>query len=271
MRKFLFVLIVLTLFIGTAVSACFMSSVSAIKIEENEGVYHLVLDGKKLANKIEFVSSEKLISNRKAHELFDSVLTINTGYFDPKNQKTISYIIENNGQKILSPLDNENLMNNPVLVKNMDKIEARSEFRILDCGFKTKYQIASHTEEIPTGCRVTTSAQGGPAILPDLRLEEEFFIVKNSDGKVIRESASVLHRCARTIIGLKDGNIHILIFTNKHPVNMQEVQDYCKNSGLETAMGFDGGSSTSMNYGDIEVVSAKDSGRLLKSFLIVKK
>ena len=102
-----------------------------------------------------------------------------------------------------------------------------------------------------------------------MRLEEEFFVVKNSQGKVVRESASVLHKCARTIIGLKGNDIHILIFTNKHPVNMQDVQDYCRELKLESAMGFDGGSSTSMNYGDIEVVSAKDSGRLLKSFMII--
>lgn len=271
MRKILLSLISLSFLFGTVCFACIFDKKTAIQISEDNGVYHVVLDGKKLSDKIKFVSSEKLITNRKAHENFNSLLTINTGYFDPKNQKTISYITEDNGEKVLSPLDNENLLSNPVLAKNIDKIENRTEFRVLECGTKTKYEITPHFTELQEGCRIKTSAQGGPMVLPDLRLEKEFFIVKNSEGKVVRESASVLHRCARTIIGLKDNDIHILIFTNKHPVNMKEVQEYCKNLNLERAMGFDGGSSTSMNYEDIEVVSAKDSGRLLKSFLIIEK
>jgi len=240
-----------------------------IILDYNDGVYHIVLDGKKLSDKIKFVYSDKLISNRTAHEKFESVLTINTGFFDPKNQKTISYI--NDGESIISPLDNENLINNPVLFKNIDKIDNRTEFRVLKCGIRTKYEIVPHNNPIDEKCSIVTSAQGGPMVLPNLRMEEEFFIVKNSQGKVVRESAGVLHRCARTIIGLKGNYIHILIFTNKSPVNMYEVQKYCKDLGLTSAMGFDGGSSTSMNYQDIEVVSAKDSGRLLKSFMIIKK
>ena len=263
MKKFLVIL----LFVS--ISACVFACTPAIKVDFNDGIYHIVLDGKKLSDKIKFVSSENLISNRKAHKDFNSLLTINTGYFDPKNQKTISYIVEDGS--VLSPLDNENLMNNPVLVKNMDKIENRTEFRILQCNHKTKYEITPHTSVIPEGCIIKTSAQGGPMVLPDLRLEEEFFIVKNSDGKVVRESASVLHKCARTVIGLKDNNIHILIFTNDHPADMYDVQKYCSDLKLDSAMGFDGGSSTSFNYEDIEVVSAKNSGRLLKSFMIIEK
>lgn len=264
MKKILLLFIVMLSFV-LGVFACS----DPIKVLYDDGVYHVVLDGKKLSDKIRFVAAEKLITNRKAHQEYNSVLTINTGYFDPKNQKTISYIVDDG--KELSPLDNENLMNNPVLVKNMDKIENRTEFRVMDCGRKTEYEITPHFTPVKDGCVIRTSAQGGPMVLPDLRMEEEFFIVKNSDGKVVRESASVLHKCARTIIGLKGNDIHILIFTNNHPVNMYEVQDYCRKLNLDNAMGFDGGSSTSFNYGDTEVVSAKDSGRLLKSFMIIEK
>lgn len=260
---------IVVLFFLVGITACTFACTPEIDVKYDDGIYHITLDGKKLYDRIKFVSSENLISNRKAHKDFNSLLTINTGYFDPKNQKTISYIVEDG--KILSPLDNENLLNNPVLLKNMDKIENRTEFRILQCGHKTKYEITPHTSEIPDGCEIKTSAQGGPMVLPDLRLEEEFFVVKNSEGKVTRESASVLHKCARTVIGLKGNNIHILVFTNDHPVDMYEVQKYCEDLKLDSAMGFDGGSSTSFNYGDIEVVSAKNSGRLLKSFLIIEK
>ena len=117
------------------------------------------------------------------------------------------------------------------------------------------------------------AVQGGPLILPKLQLEEEFFVVKNGD-KVVRESSSVLHKVARTILGIKDGDLHILIITDEHPMDMYEVQALCKQLGFERAMALDGGSSTSMNYKDkYSVVSTKGdgAGRMLKSFIMVYK
>ena len=71
----------------------------------------------------------------------------------------------------------------------------------------------------PINGRLIASAQAGPMLLPDLRLEEEFFIVRNENGSVIRESASVLHKCARTLIGLKGKTVHIFIVTTEHPMD----------------------------------------------------
>jgi exopolysaccharide biosynthesis protein len=110
-------------------------------------------------------------------------------------------------------------------------------------------------------------------VYPDLRLEEEGFIVKDEEGNVVRESASVLHKTSRTIIGVKGTDeCHILIITDEHPMDMYEVQKLCKDLGLDRAMAFDGGSSTSMNYKKkIEVVSTvgDGGGRVVKSFMIV--
>ena len=44
--------------------------------------------------------------------------TINAGFFDPKNQQTVSYII-NEDQTVEDPIFNSDLMLNPVLRKNM--------------------------------------------------------------------------------------------------------------------------------------------------------
>lgn len=104
---------------------------------------------------------------------------------------------------------------------------------------------------------------GGPQLLPNLRLEEEFFILKDKDGNVIKESASVLHKTARTLIGLKtleggEQEIHIFIVTNEHPMDIYESRDLCASYGLDSAMAFDGGSSTSLNYKDINVVSTQE-------------
>lgn len=244
-----------------------------VQVEYDNGIYHIILDGKRVAKRLKFVSSESLITNKEAHLKSGALLTVNAGFFDPKNQKTISYIVSDK-TTVADPLFNENLLMNPVLRQNIDKIVNRTEFRVVDCEGKYHYDIVPHKTPVDFMCSIETSAQGGPMLLPELKLEDEFFVVKNGD-KVVRESASVLEKTARTIIGLKKGEcgdeVHILIFTTKNPKTIYEVRDYCKNIGLDRAMAFDGGSSTSLNYKkDISIVSTNDSGgRMLKSFLVL--
>lgn len=249
-----------------------------IDVSYDDGVYHIILSGERIKRKIKFVSSSNLITNSEAHKNGRSLLTINTGFFDPKNQQTISYIVDD-FQIVADPLFNSNLMMNPVLRRNMKSILNRTEFRILECDSKLKYEIAEHNAKVDFLCSVKTSAQGGPQLLPNLRLEEEFFIVKDEEGNVVRESASVLHKTPRTLIGIKTNSkgeqeAHIFIVTNKHPMTMLEARDLCIKYGLESAMAFDGGSSTSFDYKDIHVTSTQndgDTGRALKSFMIIKK
>ena len=259
------------------ISGICVSNASPIEMDYNDGIYHFVLSGSKIQKQIKFISSSNLITNKEAHLKSNSLLTINTGFFDPNNQKTISYIV-NDSQTVEDPIFNENMMSNPVLRQNMNKILNRTEFRILDCDSKLKYEIAQHNSSVDFMCSIITSAQGGPQLLPNLRLEEEFFIVKDDDGNVIRESASVLHKTARTLIGIKNlekekQEAHIFIVTNQHPMTIFEARDLCKSYGLDSAMAFDGGSSTSLNYKKINVTSTQvsgDTGRALKSFMIIQ-
>ena len=76
-------------------------------------------------------------------------------------------------------------------LENIEKIVNRTEFRVVECDGKFSYEIVPHKTPIDFTCSIETSAQGGPMILPELKLEEEFFVVKRGD-KVVRESASVL-------------------------------------------------------------------------------
>ena len=73
-------------------------------------------------------------------------------------------------------------------------------------------------------------------------------------------------------VALKGKDIHIFVITNKNPMTLKEASEYVKMFGVDKAMAFDGGSSTSMNYLDkIDVISTKGdgAGRRLKSFLLV--
>ena len=193
-----------------------------IDISYNDGIYHIVLKGEKIKKHIKFISSDSLITNKEAHQRGNSKLTVNAGYFDPNNGKSISYIVSDRNTTD-DPLLNESLLSNPILRRNLDKILNRTEFRVVECSNgKMHYEIVPHKSSVDFGCNIITSAQGGPQIYPQLRLEEEFFIVKK-DGVVVRESCSVLHKTSRTIIGLKGGEAHILIITDDHPMDLYEV------------------------------------------------
>ena len=265
--------IILTFFI----LFCFTQCVNAIgtppiDINYENGIYHIILKGDKIKKRIRFVASEHLITNREMHQMSGARLTVNAGFFDPKNEKTMSYIVMDK-QTIEDPLFNENLMQNPLLRSNIGKILNRTEFRVIQCDDDNswRYEISPHNSSVDFACHIENAAQGGPLVYPELKLEEEFFVVKK-DGKVIRESASVLHKTSRTIVGLKNGEMHILIITDANPMDLYEVHELCKKLGFDRAMAFDGGSSTSMNYKDkIEVISKKGdgAGRSLKSFLLV--
>lgn len=264
----------LLLTLGICLSFFSFQPVQAIDITETDGVYHIILEqNKKTAKRLKCVIADDLMTNREIHKKAESVLTINGGFFDPQNKKTVSYVTTD-GQIVADPIFNENLLADPLLRKNLDKVLNRSEFRVLECFSGYKFEIAQHKSPIDFECQLMNSIQAGPLVYPRLQLEEELFIVKDQDGNIIREAASVLHKVPRTILGLKDSNIHILIFTDKHPMTLEEVTKYCEELNLDRAMALDGGGSTSMNYLDkIEVVSNPENGqgRMLKSFIILKR
>lgn len=248
----------------------FVNAKEPINIKYDDGIYHIVLSGEKIKKKIKVHAVTGLKTNAEVHKESGARLTVNAGFFDPQNQKTISYVTMES-QTYEDPMFNENLLANPFLRKNLSKILNRTEFRVVECDGKLKYEIVPHNTPVDFACDIRQAVQGGPLILPELRLEEELFIVKDGD-KVIRESCSVLHKVARTVLGIKDGDLHILIITDEHPMDMYEVQALCKKLGFERAMGLDGGSSTSMNYKNIyNVISTKGDGggRELKSFILV--
>ncbi len=268
MKKIMLFLLAVVIFASPVFAA------GDIDVKYDDGIYHITLKGEKIKKKIKFVSNDSLITNKEAHQRAKARLTVNAGYFDPNNERSISYIVTDRNT-VEDPIMNPSLFNSSIVRRNLDKILNRTEFRIVECySGKTRlhYEIVPHKSEVEFGCNIVTSAQAGPLVYPQLRLEEEFFVVKDGD-EIVRESCSVLHKTSRTVIGLKDGEAHILIITDEHPMDLYEVHDFVKKLGWDRAMTFDGGSSTSMNYlNKYDVVSTKGdgAGRSLKSFMIVR-
>ena len=240
-------------------------------VQDTIGFYVVEIDTNDNNASIQPYFVKGLKTNNSVYQDLDPRLVVNAGFFDPKNKKTVSYVVIN-GQVVLNPQNNENLMENTALKPFLDKILNRSEFRILeDEKGKIIYDIAPHNKEVEDGFSIKHSVQGGPMLLPTLRLEEEFFVLKDSEGKIISESASALHKFPRTAIGIKDNKVYLFIATLDSPMSLEEISEMAKKWGMEKAMAFDGGGSTSFDSQELHIVSDKDkTARKLKSFLILK-
>ena len=263
MKKFIYFLILFIMFFtGIKVYA-----VQDYKITEyKKGIYVIELNAKN----IEPYYTDELETNFDVYQKTNAKLVVNAGFFDPKNKKTVSYVVINE-KTVLDPNNNENLMENTNLIPYLNKILNRSEFRILkDENDQIIYDIAPHNETIKDGLTLVHSIQAGPMLYPDLRLEDEFFIlVKN--GELKSESASCLHKYARTGIGIKNNKVYIFIATKKSPLTLSELSIITQIWGMEKSMAFDGGGSTSIDTNELHIISDyKDQGRKLKSFLILK-
>lgn len=244
-----------------------------ISVAETEGIFIIKICPNKLKGELKPHYVFNLTTNEDVYKETGARLVINAGFFDPKNHQTVSYLTLD-GEQILDPHNNKNLMGNIHLQPYMDKILNRSEFRIMKSGNKVKYDIVPHNEPIPEGFTLVHSIQGGPALLPILRLDEEFFVLTDKEGKIISQSASSLSKYARTLIGIKNNEIYFVIATNEHPISLPEAADILKAAGMEKAMAYDGGGSVSVDFRDtnLHIISDKDkTARKLKSFWIVTK
>lgn len=272
-KKILFLLFLILFF---PFQTCFGNEFeNLIKIKEfKKGAFLIEVKNEPSSLEVLPYVSETLETNKEVFEKTNAALVINGGYYDPSNKKTVSDVVIN--QKIVACAKlNENLVFNKKLQDNMDKILNRSEFRIL----KTKsgeifYDICEHNKKIQKNCTLLHSIQAGPMLLPQLRLEEEYFVHRNpKTQKINGQSASVLSKRPRTILALKenDPGLYIIIYSVESPTNLIKAAEELKSMGFQKVLNLDGGPSTSLNYKDYEIVSAFDeNGRRLKSFLIVK-
>lgn len=181
-----------------------------------------------------------------------TIAVLNAGFFDPKNQKTTSYIIQN-GQITGDPKQNERLMNNPDLQAYLRAILNRSEWRQYQCKNTVRYSIAFHQDPIPADCQLINSIGGGPRLLPSLTAETEAFITKQN-GQMIRDALGYNRRNARTAIGITEHHLIWVMIAQKpeHPkdsgMSLPELANFMKSLGAKEALNLDGGSSSSLYY-----------------------
>ena len=247
-----------------------------IEITNDNGLYIIRIPKERNANIRPYIT-KSLAFNKDIFAKTGAELVINAGYFDPNNKKTSSYVVID-GKTVLDPTTNNSLMTNSSIKPYLNLVLNRTEFRVLDCHGQTKYDIAAHNAKPPFRCQIKHSIQAGPMIYPDLRLSREYFVMKDKDGNVTRDSITALKKCARTAIGIKDGDVYIIIANIYHKLTLPGLYKVCEDLGLEKAMNFDGGGSTSLNYKgtdnpqykNFEITSDKNkNARKLTSFLLI--
>lgn len=171
-------------------------------------------------------------------------IVINTGYFDVKNKKTVSFIT-NNGEILANPKQNENLFSNTSLQEYLPDIYNRSELRILNCEGKQKVDVARHIDAPPENCKIMNSTQAGPMLYPVLNLEQEAF-VKIANNKVIRDAIGANRPSARSFAAIKNGYLYLMITDENSPLTLYDLQDKIKVYNFEKVINFDGGGSVAM-------------------------
>ena len=211
-----------------------------------------------------FDTSENVFKNNKFYGV------LNGGYFDFKNQKTVSFVIRDE-QVILDPLKNENLSKNPLIRDYMDLIFNRGELRRMDCNGEIKYDILKHYDTVPKGCKMIDSLQAGPILYPENKSDEEFFTKHDKDGKLVRNSIQVYDKKPRTAVAIKNNNVYFIIASKKHPMSLNDIAEFGKKNHYEKVLNLDGGGSTSFTNENINIKSeANDTQRKVKSFLVIE-
>lgn len=210
----------------------------------------------------------------------DTVAAINGGYFDPVNQKTTSFIVQQS-QIIADPRFNERLVDNPDLKQYLRKIFNRAEFRRYNCDSTTKYDIQLHSAPIPSNCTLIESLGAGPGLLPQDTSEAEAFIAYR-DGEKIRDAIGRESLNARSAVGIMDNQDLILVMVAQKPdkplnsgISLTELADVLSSLGAVKAMNLDGGSSASLYYGGQGIYGRVDKSgneiqRPIKSILSVE-
>lgn len=183
----------------------------------------------------------------------NTLAAINGGYFDPVNQKTTSFIVQES-RIVADPRFNERLVDNPDLKPYLGKIFNRAEFRRYSCGEGTQYDIQLHFSPIPSNCTIKASLGGGPNLLPqDTSVAEAFTAYQ--DGTKIRDAIGSESLNARSAVGITESGDVILVMVAQQPeqplnsgISLAELAQVLSELGAAKAMNLDGGSSASLYY-----------------------
>lgn len=226
--------------------------------------------------KVSIALSPKLAPLQQFAKSEKAIAAINGGFFDPKNEKTTSFVTKN-GKIVLNPKQNDRLIENPDLQPYLPQILDRSEFRQYECQGKIRYAIAPRSANVQSGCKLIEAIGGGPQLLPKFTAEEEGFV----DDQVGRDSIGVTQRNSRSAIGIKQDGSVVLVMAAQKPnapqnsgMSVQAMTGFMERLGVQQALNLDGGSSSALIYQDQTFYGKVDKNgqpvpRAIKSAIVI--
>ncbi len=224
---------------------------------------------------VSVASASSLKTLEQFAQSYSAIAVLNGGFFDPKNGKTTSYLVQE-GHLIGDPRQNERLINNPDLKPYLNQILNRSEWRRYQCGQSIKYAIAFHRDPIPPHCQLKEALGGGPRILPQIEAKTEAFWEQDRQGRVIRDALGMNQANARTALGIMENGDLFWVMASQTPsgISLPDLAQFLKERGIKEAINLDGGSSSafyshgSLNYGKLDA-KGNPVQRPVKSVLIL--
>jgi hypothetical protein len=184
---------------------------------------------------------------------FGAVAAINGGYFNHSDGWPVSHVIIN-GLLTTKPEKNKALTANQVLKPILPKIFSnRVELRILKKWKLVKWVIQPHSANVEKGWFLLHSLQAGPELLPEKNLVNEGFIIKNKNGKIVRDGIGSQGLAARSALGItKNGEILFVTVSGKKGITINQLANLMSELKVSSAMALDGGSSTTLVWKENE-------------------
>jgi hypothetical protein len=183
----------------------------------------------------------------------NAIVAINAGFFNLSDGESTSYIVLN-GKQMCEPKHNSALVNNAGLKPFLTKVFNRSELRFLtDKKGKMHMRVQPHGDHPPSGLSLVDSMQAGPQLLPNYTAREEAFVRRGPGATKDSDSIGTNMRAARTAFGItKSGTAVIVCVAGKRTKEFSEgislpgLAEFMRRLGCESAINFDGGTSTTM-------------------------
>lgn len=208
-----------------------------------------------------------------------AVAAINGGYFNHSDGWPVSHVMAD-GKALTDPEHNKALLANPALQPVLPIIfNQRSEWRVLQGPWGCRWAIAPHNAAAPLGTSVRDALQAGPALVPELQLTAEAFVLQDAKGRVTRDGIGAYGRAARSALGLtpKGELLFVAVAGNSRRgtgLTIPQLAGFMRQLGASEAMALDGGSSTTLSWQENgrwhTFVGSGEGAALVNSVLVVK-
>lgn len=224
-----------------------------IDIDDKAHAHVVYVDTARGALSIKPYMSESIETTSSAAAKNNAIVAINAGFFNLSDGESTSYITLN-GKQLCEPKHNMALVNNEGLKPFLTKIFNRSELRFLiDKKSKIHMIVQAHTDAVPAGLKLLDSIQAGPQLLPKYTARDEAFVRRPPGATKDADSIGTNMRAARTAFGITNSGQAVLVCVEGRKtkefaegISLPNLAEFMRRIGCESAINFDGGTSTTM-------------------------